>query len=130
MKASGIPLRTITTCFPHVPGTGDALTRQTPGHGITAIKNGCYDTSPTYVSTIMGIIKKYNLTRFDSVVLGCGETSKETVIKGAMPTDRNPFKKPTRSITLGTNGEGAEWVEWWSYRFGMFCQKSLILICY
>ena len=34
---------------------------------ITAIKNGGYATSPTYVNTIMGIIKQFDLTRYDSV---------------------------------------------------------------
>lgn len=37
---------------------------------ITAIKNGGYATSPTYINTIMGIINKYNLTQYDSVVTG------------------------------------------------------------
>ena len=32
---------------------------------ITAIKNGGYATSPTYVNTIMSIIKKFDLTRYD-----------------------------------------------------------------
>lgn len=41
-----------------------------PQKSITAIKNGGYATSPTYVSTIMGIIKKYNLTQYDGVVTG------------------------------------------------------------
>ncbi len=35
---------------------------------ITAIKNGGYATSPTYINTIMDIIKKYNLTSYDNVV--------------------------------------------------------------
>lgn len=34
---------------------------------ITAIKNGGYATSPTYITTIMSIINKYNLTRYDSI---------------------------------------------------------------
>ena len=38
---------------------------------ITAIKNGGYATSPTYVSTIMSIVKKYNLTQYDGAVTGC-----------------------------------------------------------
>lgn len=37
---------------------------------ITAIKNGGYATDPAYVTTIMSIISKYNLTQFDSVVTG------------------------------------------------------------
>lgn len=37
---------------------------------ITAIKNGGYATSPTYINTIMSIINKNNLTQYDSVVTG------------------------------------------------------------
>lgn len=43
---------------------------------ITAIKNGGYATSPTYVSTIMNIINKYNLTQYDGVVTGKRQTLK------------------------------------------------------
>ena len=35
---------------------------------ITAIKNGGYATSPTYISTIKNIINKYSLTQYDAVV--------------------------------------------------------------
>lgn len=34
---------------------------------ITAIKNGGYATSPTYVNTITGIIKSNNLTKYDKI---------------------------------------------------------------
>lgn len=37
---------------------------------ITAIKNGGYATSPTYISTITSIIKKYNLTQYDTCMTG------------------------------------------------------------
>lgn len=37
---------------------------------ITAIKNGGYATSPTYINTIMSIIDKYNLTKYDDSVTG------------------------------------------------------------
>ena len=36
---------------------------------ITAIKNGGYATSPTYINTIMSIIDKYDLTKYDDVVV-------------------------------------------------------------
>lgn len=47
---------------------------------ITAIKNGGYATSPTYISTIMGIINKYNLTKYDS-------TSRPTLRRGSVGVD-------------------------------------------
>lgn len=37
---------------------------------ITAIKNGGYATSPTYINTITSIIKKYNLTQYDACMTG------------------------------------------------------------
>lgn len=49
---------------------------------ITAIKNGGYATSPTYISTIMGIINKYNLTRYDSCMIDSTSTKDATFIVG------------------------------------------------
>lgn len=46
------------------------LNQADPRVCITAIKNGGYATSPTYVSAIMDIINKYNLTQYDGVVTG------------------------------------------------------------
>lgn len=43
----------------------DAIGETDPEKCITAIKKGGYATSPTYVSTIMSIIKKFNLTQYD-----------------------------------------------------------------
>lgn len=37
---------------------------------ITAIKNGGYATSPTYINTIMSIIKSNNLTQYDETITG------------------------------------------------------------
>lgn len=48
---------------------------------ITAIKNGGYATSPTYISTIMSIINKYNLTQYDGVVTGCTGATAYPVLK-------------------------------------------------
>ena len=39
----------------------------TPLEGITAIKNGGYATSPTYIDTIMSIINSNNLRQYDNV---------------------------------------------------------------
>lgn len=52
------------------------LNQSDPLKCITAIKNGGYATSPTYITTIMGIINKYNLTQYDSVVTGKRATVK------------------------------------------------------
>lgn len=44
-----------------------ACVANTPLECITAIKNGGYATSPTYVNTIMSIINSNNLTQYDVV---------------------------------------------------------------
>lgn len=45
----------------------NAIHSKSPLECITAIKNGGYATSPTYINTIMTIIKENNLTKYDSV---------------------------------------------------------------
>ena len=44
-----------------------AIKTSTPLECITAIKNGGYATSPTYIKTIMSIINTNNLTQYDVV---------------------------------------------------------------
>lgn len=44
-----------------------ACVSNSPLECITAIKNGGYATSPTYVNTIMSIINSNNLTKYDNV---------------------------------------------------------------
>ncbi|MDE6663569.1 MAG: peptidoglycan-binding protein [Lachnospiraceae bacterium] len=57
---------------------------------ITAIKNGGYATDPAYVTTIMSIINKYNLTQYDSVMTGKssnGTVARATVRYGSRGAD-------------------------------------------
>jgi uncharacterized FlgJ-related protein len=44
-----------------------AINASSPLECITAIKNGGYATSPTYINTIMSIINSNNLTKYDDV---------------------------------------------------------------
>lgn len=44
-----------------------ACVANSPLECITAIKNGGYATSPTYINTIMSIIKSNNLTKYDNM---------------------------------------------------------------
>ena len=44
-----------------------ACVSNSPLECITAIKNGGYATSPTYINTIMSIINSNNLTQYDNV---------------------------------------------------------------
>lgn len=46
---------------------------------ITAIKNGGYATSPTYIKNVMSIVNQYNLTQYDSCMTGDSKpTTNET----------------------------------------------------
>ena len=48
---------------------------------ITAIKKGGYATSPSYINTITSIIKKYNLTQYDTCMTGTVNVSNYPVLK-------------------------------------------------
>lgn len=85
---------------------------------ITAIKNGGYATSPTYIDTITNIINKYNLTQFDSVIVEKNE-------KLNMTADYNPYPEPTQNVRRGTTGNGAKWVQWCLCRFGLLDEAEI-----
>lgn len=80
---------------------------------ITAIKNGGYATSPTYINTILGIIKKYNLTIYDNVVIG-QSTIKPTLRYGSRGIDVQFLQQ-----MLALNGYNAGVVD------GIFGAKTL-----
>lgn len=80
---------------------------------ITAIRQGGYATSPTYINTIMNIINKYNLTQYDA----CMKDKPITI-------DHNPFAEPTEVIEKGSKGEGAKWVQWYLWKFGLLTKNG------
>ena len=47
----------------------DCVSERDPRKCITAIKNGGYATAPDYITTIMSIINKYDLTKYDGVAM-------------------------------------------------------------
>ena len=83
------------------------------GQCITAIRQGGYATSPTYINTIMNIINKYNLTQYDA----CMKDKPITI-------DHNPFAEPTEVIEKGSKGEGAKWVQWYLWKFGLLTKNG------
>lgn len=80
---------------------------------ITAIRQGGYATSPTYINTVMNIINKYNLAQYDA----CMKDKPITI-------DYNPFTEPTEAITKGNKGEGAKWVQWYLWKFGLLTKNG------
>lgn len=72
-----------------------ALNQPTPLACIQGIQKAPYATSPTYVSTIMNIINKYGLTKYDN---------KEISL--------NPYKLTATVIRFGSRGESVKWVQY------------------
>ena len=85
---------------------------------ITAIKNGGYATSPTYINTIMNLIKKYNLTRYDSVVT-------DNTGSIAISQNHNPYPETAQNVRIGTTGNNARWVQWCLWRFGLLAKSGI-----
>jgi len=79
------------------------LNQNDPKKCITAIKNGGYATSPTYINTIMSIIDKYNLTKYDDVVAGKkpAESKRETVRRGDCGEDVVHLQKRLAAMGYG-----------------------------
>lgn len=73
-----------------------ACVANSPLECITAIKNGGYATSPTYINTIMSIINSNNLTKYDIV-----ENVNNSV-------DNSDIEKLAREVIEGKYGNGEE----------------------
>lgn len=64
------------------------LNQTDPKKCITEIQKAPYATAPDYINTIMGIVRKYDLTKYDSVVVGSvSEKIRPTVKKGSRGED-------------------------------------------
>lgn len=84
------------------------------------IKVCCYMTSVTEVNSCIRIIEQYNLTQYDV----CGNES--TPVNDVVITPEfNPFAEPTELIKSGSRGEGARWVQWYLWRFGLLDKSEI-----
>lgn len=73
-----------------------ATVAETPLECITAIKNGGYATSPTYINTIMSIINSNDLTKYD-------------VVKNSVNNSNNvDIEQMARDVISGKYGNGQE----------------------
>lgn len=79
-----------------------ALNRLTPLACIQGIQKAPYATAPDYVSTIMNIIHKYNLEKYDSFT--------ETGYSNDNQTD-NPYVLSDALIKRGMKGESVKWLQ-------------------
>lgn len=71
-----------------------ALNQPTPLACIQGIQKAPYATSPTYVNTIMNIINKYGLTRYDGKNVSL-----------------NPYKLTATVVRQGNKGESVKWIQ-------------------
>ncbi len=76
-----------------------ATVAETPLECITAIKNGGYATSPTYINTIMSIINSNNLTKYDNV------EDVENSVNNSINVD---IEQTARDVIAGKYGNGEE----------------------
>lgn len=95
-------------------------TATTPQQYLEFIKEDGYSTSSSYVTLNMNVIKKYSLTQFDNVFGNNKEISYDDIT-----VDVNPFREPTVLIGLNSRGEGAKWVQWFLWRFGLITKKEI-----
>lgn len=76
-----------------------ATVAETPLECITAIKNGGYATSPTYINTIMSIINTNDLTKYDVV---------ENVENSVNNSNNVDIEQMARDVIAGKYGNGQE----------------------
>ena len=74
-----------------------AIHTQSPLECITAIKDGGYATSPTYINTIMSIINTNNLTQYDNV----------EVVENSVDNSKT-IEELSKEVIAGKYGNGEE----------------------
>lgn len=100
-------------------------TATTPKEYLEMIKADGYATSSSYVSTNMGVVTRYDLTKFD----GFSVVSDEANI--------NPYEEPQRTLKRADKGEDVKWVQYEMNRRGynvgsidgIYGQKTYSAIC-
>lgn len=81
-----------------------ALNRSTPLECIQGIQKAPYATSPDYVNTIMNIVTKQGLTKYDNV--------QGSVIPPMVVPTGNPYPEPTKSVKLNSKGNDVRWLQY------------------
>ncbi len=94
-------------------------TAETPLQFAELLKSDGYATSSKYTSTLINFVNRYDLTQFDSFCLG-------NIHAATIPiADHNPYIEPTTNVKKGTSGEGAKWVQWCLWRFGLLEESGI-----
>ena len=79
-----------------------AVSQSTPRKSIEGIIAGGYATGPSYVSAIMNLIKQYNLTQYDTKVLG--DMQVISIV--------NPYAETTATLRRGMRGDKVKYLQW------------------
>ncbi len=94
-------------------------TAETPQQFAELLKSDGYATSSKYTSTLINFVNRYDLAQFDSFCLG-------NIHAATIPaTDHNPYTEPTTNVKKGSRGEGAKWVQWCLWRFGLLADAEI-----
>lgn len=72
------------------------------------IKTCGYMTSSTEVNSVIKIIEKYGLTKYDAIV--SADTKPCSPIED--DPNRNPYEEPTRAIRYNSKGNGVRWCQY------------------
>lgn len=78
-----------------------ALNQSSPLACIQGIQKAPYATDPDYVSTIMNIINKYGLTKYDN-----------------LDPNRNPYAEPITNLKMGSKGNRVRWLQYYLNKYG------------
>ena len=85
-----------------------AVSRRTPQQSIEGIVAGGYATDPKYLSTILSLIKTYNLTQYDVISNGHYITDKVC-----------PYAETSKTLRRGMRGDDVRYLQWLlNHKFG------------
>lgn len=83
------------------------------------IKHNLMGWQYTSSGNVPGINGSVDMSRwYNTMLSNNANTSK-------IPADSNPYMEPTTLIRFGTRGEGAKWVQWYLWRFGLIDQSGI-----
>lgn len=71
------------------------------------IKQCRYMTSSTEVSSVIKVIEKYGLTRYDTLPLSDLDATKPI----EAPASGNPYKEPSKNVKMGSRGNDVRWLQ-------------------
>lgn len=84
---------------------------------VPAIKHNLIGWQYTSSGQVPGVKGKVDMNKWYNVLPDTNEK--------IIPLDYNPFVEPVQNISIGSSGEGAKWVQWYLWRFGMLLTNGI-----